>query len=252
MQDFEVIGNRMIRKIFMVGSLLLVGGCGGTPHIALAPTVQRAPQDELPRPDGLGPDGKYIYTLGPLDTISIEVDGMPDLLQYQRNQVVVDGQGMIAYPLAGSVSAAGLTTTQLARTLEERMRENHVRNPRVNVNLVTQASNVVTVGGEVNKPGLYPVANEMTLMQAVALASGVNDNAESSVVLVFRDVGSQHYVGLYNLKAISYGNYADPKIYPNDKVIVGEDQARRLVQLVGPFVSLITTPLIYLINRSKP
>ncbi len=137
----------------MAAALLAVGGCGGTPHIAMAPNIEQAPQNELPPPDGLGPDGKYVYALGPLDTISIEVDGLPDL---RRDQVVVDGQGMIAYPLAGSVSAAGLTTTQLARVLETRMRENHVRDPRVSVNLVTEASNIVTVGGEVNKPGLYP------------------------------------------------------------------------------------------------
>ncbi len=69
-------------------------------------------------------------------------------------------------------------------------------------------------------------------------------------MLVFRDVGNQHYVGLYNLKAISYGNYADPKIYPGDKIVVGEDEVRRTLQMVGPFVSLITTPLIYLIRTN--
>lgn len=237
----------MIRKFFIVGALLLVGGCNGTPHVAMAPGIQRAPQDQLPAPAGLGPDGKYVYALGPLDTVSVEVDGLPDL---KRDEVVIDGQGMISYPLAGSVRAAGLTTTQLARTLEERMRASHVRNPRVSVNLVAEASNIVTVGGEVEKPGLYPVARPMTLMQAVALASGESDYARSSVVLVFREVGGQQYVGLYNLKAISYGNYADPMIYPNDKIVVGEDSARRLLQMVGPFVSLVTTPLIYLIKTN--
>jgi polysaccharide export outer membrane protein len=238
----------MIRKVFIAGALLLVSGCNGTPHIAMAPGIQRAPQDQLPAPAGLGPDGKYVYALGPLDTISVEVDGLPDL---KRDAIVIDGQGMISYPLAGSIQAAGLTTTQLARALENRMRTAHVRNPRVSVNLVTEASHIVTVGGEVEKPGLYPVARDMTLMQAIALASGESEDARSSVVLVFREVGDQQYVGLYNLKAIGYGNYADPMIYPNDKIVVGEDSAQRLLKMVGPFVGLITTPLIYLINRNN-
>lgn len=242
------VRNYMIRKLFIAGALLLAGGCSGTPHVAMAPSIERAPQDQLPAPAGLGSDGRYVYTLGPLDTISIEVDGLPDL---KRDEITLDGQGMISYPLAGAVSAAGLTTTQLARSIEAHMRASHVRDPKVNVNLVTAASNVVTVSGQVNKPGLYPIARDMTLMQAVALASGEGDFARSSVVLVFREVGGQEYAGLYNLRAIGYGNYADPKIYPNDKIVVGEDNTRRLLQMVGPLVSLVTTPLIYLINRSN-
>ena len=237
----------MMRRVCIAAALLAIGSCGGTPHIAMAPNIEQAPQNELPPPDDLGPDGKYVYALGPLDTISIEVDGLPDL---RRDQVVVDGQGMIAYPLAGSVAAAGLTTTQLAHVLETKMRENHVRDPRVSVNLVTEASNIVTVGGEVNKPGLYPIARDISLTQAVALASGEGADARSSVVVVFRDVGNRQYAALYDLKAIGYGNYADPEIYPGDKIVVGQDEVRRTLQLVGPFVSLITTPLIYLIRKN--
>lgn len=228
----------------MVALPLLLAGCGGTPPIAMAPAIEQAPSNELPAPAGAGADGAFVYALGPLDKISIEVDGMPDLLR----EVVVDGQGMISYPLAGSVSARGLTTTQLARTLEERMRENHVRDPRVSVNFVEPVSQIVTVDGEVNKPGLYPVYNQMTLMQAVALAGSDTEFARSTSVLIFREVQGQQYVGLYDLKAIRYGNYADPKIYPNDRIVVSESQARRFLQTIQPFVSLVTTPLIYLVR----
>ena len=234
----------------MIGSaaaLLAASGCA-TPDIATSPEIARAPADVLPAPSGMAADGQYVYELGPLDTISIEVEGLPESL---REEVVVDGQGMIAYPLAGSVQAAGLTTTQLARTLEERLRESSVRDPRVIVNLVTPVSNVVTVSGQVNEPGLFPVYRDLTLSQAVALAGGENDLARTSTVLVFREVEGQQYVGVYDLKAIRYGNYGDPRLYPNDRVVVSEAEARRLLQTIGPFVSLVTTPLIYLINRNR-
>lgn len=223
----------------------MVAGCGGTPPVATAPTVEQASGNILPAPDELGAGGEYVYALGPLDKISIEVDGMPDLLR----EVVVDGQGMVSYPLAGSVSAAGLTTTQLARTLEERMRENHVRDPRVSVNFVEPVSQLLTVDGEVNKPGLYPVYHNMTLIQAVALAGGNTEFARTSSVLIFREVSGQQYVGLYDLKAIRYGNYADPAVYPNDRIVVSESESRRFLQTLQPFASLLTTPLIYLIRR---
>lgn len=235
----------MIRKASLLAVLVAVSGCGGTPPIAMAPTVEQAPANELPPPAAVGAGGEYVYTLGPLDKISIEVDGMPDLLR----EVVIDGQGMISYPLAGSISAAGRTPTQLARALEGRMRENHVRDPRVSVNFVEPVSQVVTVDGEVHKPGLYPVYRDMTLMQAVALAGSDTEFSRSSVVLIFREVEGRQYVGLYDLKGIRYGNYSDPKVYPNDRIVVSESEARRLIQTIQPLVSLVTTPLIYLIRR---
>lgn len=235
----------MMRKFYLVAMLLPLGGCGGTPPIAMAPTIEHAPANELPSPEGLGAEGAYVYKLGPLDKISIEVDGMPDLLR----EVVVDGQGMVSYPLAGAVAVGGLTTTQLSQVLEARMRENHVRDPRVSVNMVEAMSQNLTVEGEVNKPGLYPVYQDMTLIKAMALAGGDADFARTSAVLIFREVDGQQYVGLYDLKAIRYGNYADPRVYPNDKIVVSESESRRLLQMVGPFVSLLTTPLIYLIRE---
>jgi len=196
-------------------------------------------------PEGVGPDSTYVYSIGPMDTISIEVEGMPDLLR----EVVVDGQGMISYPMAGDINASGMTTTQLARAIEGKMRENYVRNPRVSVNLVELASSIITVDGEVNRPGLYPVARDMTLLQAVAVAGGDTDFARTSAVLIFREIGNQEYVGLYDLKGIRYGNYVDPKVYPNDKIVVSESEARRFLQTVEPLMGLVTSPIIYLLRR---
>lgn len=235
----------MIRGICAAAALASMAACGGMPEIAMAPNVERAPGNELPPPTTLGDGDKYIYTLGPLDKISIEVDGMPDLLR----EVVIDGQGMISYPLAGSVSAAGLTTNELANLLERRMRENHVRDPQVSVNIVEAVSQVLTVDGEVENPGLYPVYRDMTLIQAVALAGGNTEFARTSSVVIFRTVKGQDYVGLYDLKAIRYGNYADPKVYPNDRIVISDSEARRWLQLFQPYVNALTTPLIYLVRR---
>lgn len=235
----------MIRKVGLVAALFAVSGCGGVPPIGMAPSVEPAPLNQLPPPTDLRIDGSYLHRLGPLDRVSIELDGMPDLLR----EVVLDGEGMISYPLAGSVQASGLTTTELARTLEDKMRGNHVRDPRVSVNMVQAVSNVVTVDGQVNKPGLYPIYRDMTLSQTVAMASGETDVARTSVVLIFREVEGQQYVGLYDLKAIRFGNYADPRVYPEDRVVVSEDEARRFLQTIQPLMTLLTTPLIYLVRR---
>src|SRR3546814_2288847 len=86
----------------------------------------------------------------------------------------------------------------------------------------------VTVDGEVKRAGAYPVVGRVTLMRAVALAGGVTEFAKLEDVVVFRGVGNKQYVGIYNLEGIRRGNYADPEIFPNDVVIVGDSPQRRM------------------------
>ncbi len=93
-------------------------------------------------------------------------------------------------------------------------------------------SMAVSVDGEVKKSGSYPVAGRMTLMRAVALAGGVTEYAKLEDVVVFRNVGKKQHVGIYNLEAIRRGNYADPEIFPNDVVIVGDLTAAPAVQAI--------------------
>jgi polysaccharide export outer membrane protein len=233
-----------MRNILLAGALLVVAGCG-TPDIAQAPAIVRAPSDILPMPDGVDVDGRYLYALGAFDSVTVELAGMPDMVR----EITIDGQGMISYPFAGSVSAAGLTTTELARRLEERLRQSYIRDPHVSVNLEEQKSHVLTVDGQVNRPGLFPVTSSMTLMQAVAQAGGENEVSQLSAVLVFREVAGQQYVGLYNLEAIRFGNYQDPQVYPGDKVTVSASEARRLLGSLQGVTQLLTTPLIILLRR---
>ena len=68
-------------------------------------------------------------------------------------------------------------------------------------------------------------------------------------VLVFREVGGQKFVGVYNLGAIRRGNYADPEIFPNDVVVVGDSPQRRMFKDILQASPLLTTPLIILGNN---
>ena len=104
----------------------------------------------------------------------------------------------------------------------------------------------VTVDGQVNRAGSYPIVGRVTLMRAVALAGGVNEFAKLKDVVVFRDVGTKKYVGIYNLEAIRRGNYQDPEIFPNDVVIVGDSPARRQFKDILQIGPALLSPIILL------
>ena len=54
---------------------------------------------------------------------------------------------------------------------------------------------------------------------------------------------------LYNLGGIRRGLYADPKIYANDVIVVGDSKARRLFQQILQTAPLLTTPLVIALQR---
>jgi polysaccharide export outer membrane protein len=185
------------------------------------------------------------YVIGPSDQLTVEVFGIDEL----SKNVTVDLTGQIALPLVGSIKASGMTSDELTAELAQRFRQAHVREPKVTVNIVTAASQVITIDGSVTTPGIYPLVGRMSLMRAIARASGTTEFARENYVVVFRNVESKRYAALYDLRAIRQGIYEDPEIFSNDVIYVGDDQARRLFRDLVTAAPLITTPLIYLINR---
>ncbi|UOR14982.1 polysaccharide biosynthesis/export family protein [Qipengyuania aquimaris] len=231
----------MIRKFHLVALALATAACsGGVPELGQAPGIDYVEAEAMPEPTNR--DGQYVYALGVLDKIDFEIVGLPDM----SRQLTVDGQGFVSIPIAGYVSAAGLTPSELATEIESRLKDAYVRNPQVLVNLVEANSNVVTLEGQVKQPGLYPVRSATTLSQAIAAAGGEDDLARISIVILQRKVNGEEYIGLYDLRGIRYGNYADPMIYPGDKIVVDESRSRRTLDTFQGVTNLLTTPLIIL------
>ncbi|AMO73505.1 transposase [Sphingorhabdus sp. M41] len=182
------------------------------------------------------------YLIGPFDELKIDVFGVEDL----SKEMQIDASGRLSFPLVGVVEASGLTPGELADELERRLRGRYIRDPQVTVNLEETVSQVITVDGQVSKPGLYPVIGRMTLMRAVATAGGTSEFAKLNDVVIFRNVNGDQLAGLYNLKAIRRGAYSDPEVFANDIIVVGDSQARRLFRDLIQASPLITTPLIIL------
>lgn len=183
------------------------------------------------------------YLIGPFDKLTIAVFGIDEL---SRQNIQTDASGRISFPLLGVVEAAGKTPGELATDIEGRLQGRYVRNPQVTVNLEETGSQVITVDGQVTRAGLYPVLGRMTLLRAVATAGGTTEFAKLEDVVIFRSVNGQQYAGLYNLEAIRRGNYADPEVYANDVVIVGDSKARRRFRDLLQAAPLLSTPLVIL------
>jgi len=239
----------MSKYLLICGALLVaLCGCAKSPALRASPAypeIQLLQATELPVPAGLDlSDPARPYRIGPFDRLKVDVFGVQEL---STQEIQADASGRISMPLVGSIEAGGRSPGEVADAIKERLRR-YIRDPQVAVNLIETVSQVVTVDGEVNKPGLYPVLGQMTLMKTVARAEGLAEMAQHSEVVVFRNVEGQKYAALYDLRAIRQGAYEDPEIFANDIVVVGQSARRQLFKDALALVPAFLTPLIYLLR----
>lgn len=228
-------------------SCLFIAGCSNSPPLATGKEPRAAVQTgQLPPPEAVDliPVGSD-YLIGPLDKLSVVVFGIAEL----SSEVQADAAGNVSLPLVGQISVTGKSPIQIADELSIRYRAAHVRNPIVTVTLRESLNQTVTLDGEVEEPGVYPILPNMSLTKAVASAKGTAEFADSEEVVVFRTVSGQRMAALYNLGAIRRGVYSDPRIYPNDLVIVGQSESRRLFRDALAVAPLLAGPLVILLQN---
>jgi len=240
---------RRARGPWIAGSLsvmLALGACAGPRVVGGAPGLVVLPNQELPPPMVADYSrSAEQHLLGPFDKVLIDVQALDDL---RAREIQIDASGRFALPWIGAVDAAGLSIPELEALLAERLRAAHLRDPQVVVNLSEANSRIITVEGQVKSPGLLPLRGRTTLLQGIALAGGTTETANSELVIIFRNVGSQRMAAVYNIDRVRLGMDSDPEIYPNDLIIIDDNKARRLFgQIIQ--ASLPLTQFLLIIDR---
>lgn len=123
------------------------------------------------------------YILGPNDRVRVKVYGEQDI----GGEYEVDSTGQISVPLAGHITAEGLTTKELERSIASALAKGIVRNPRVNVEVALYRPYYIL--GEVKKGGEYPYRLGLTVLDAVASAGGFTYRANENKVYLRRAGG---------------------------------------------------------------
>lgn len=127
------------------------------------------------------------YLLSPFDRVSISVYGQPDLSSSQR----ISDAGAVSVPLLGDISIAGHTVSKAQKIIEEAFtEERYLVKPVVTVSIDEFSPKVVTVLGEVEKPGsieIPPGKNNLAIQIVIAEAGGFTGAAQKEKVHVSRE-----------------------------------------------------------------
>ena len=121
--------------------------------------------------------------IGPGDLLDINVFGVPDLSQKTR----VTSSGEVYLPLVGYIHLDGLTIPDAQTAIEQKLIEGkYVNEPHVTI-FVAEYATGVSVMGEVQRPGVYPIFGSRRLFDIISAAGGLTDKAGRVVTVTHRD-----------------------------------------------------------------
>ena len=147
------------------------------------------------------------YKLGAGDKVHIVVFGENDL----TGDYDVDGSGNVRMSLIGEVEAAGISLRDFEKRVKTALDDGYMKDAQVSVSVVNYRPFYII--GEVNKPGEYPYVNNMSVLNAIALAGGYTYRANQGDVYIQRSGDTEEK---------TYPADQNTKIYPGDIVRVRE------------------------------
>ena len=133
-------------------------------------------------PDATPASLDRLESLGMGDMVRVTVFRNPDLTTEAR----VSERGTILFPMIGEVPVAGLTPTQAAAKIADKLRSGkYVVNPEVTVSIAQVNSRQVAVLGNVNKPGRYPLDSmNVKLTDLISTAGGIAPTGSDLITIV--------------------------------------------------------------------
>lgn len=205
--------------IAVVFAALLLGCTSG-------PVRQVASGQALPAPDTTNAAGAYEgasdYRLGAQDLIEVSVFGVEDLSKTVR----VNSNGQISLPLVGAVMAGGRSIPELEADLAKRYAAGYLQRPQVTVFVKEFSSQRITLEGAIKTPGIYPLTGKTSLLQAVAVAGGLDPLADLNGVVLFRQIDGKKMAAAYSMRDLRSGRIADPQLYGDDIIVVEQSGSK--------------------------
>ena len=124
---------------------------------------------------------KRDFHLGPGDSIHVAVFRNTELALDTR----IGENGTINYPMVGLVKVGGMTITDAEMRIAKALKDGgFVQDPQVNITVVTVRGSLVSVLGQVTRPGLYPLDTpNLRLSEILAVAGGVAASGGDRVIV---------------------------------------------------------------------
>jgi polysaccharide export outer membrane protein len=168
---------------------------------------------------------------------------------------LVDAHGTIDFPIIGKLKISGMTRSEVLQVLQQKIGV-FIKNPIINLRVMNFK---VSVQGEVNNPGTYPVASDrITLIEALTMAKDLTIYGKRDNILIIREIDG---VKSYNRVDITKAEFINSPFYylaQNDVVYVEPNKTKINGAAIGPntgviisISSLLITLITLIITTTK-
>ncbi|MEO0507489.1 MAG: polysaccharide biosynthesis/export family protein [Bacteroidota bacterium] len=135
---------------------------------------------------------------------------------------IIDKDGNIDFPVLGAIKIEGFSPEETKNLLKDRLTD-YLKDPIINIRL---KNFTVTVLGEVNRPGTYPVNGEqITILEAIGLANDLTIKGKRENVLVIRDFNGTKVYNRIDLTSKQALNSPVYYLTQNDVVYIEPNQS---------------------------
>ena len=157
------------------------------------------------------------YKLNQGDILQVSVWGEETL----NKEVRVLPDGSITFPLAGRVEVVGATAQEAEKRITEKLKT-YMPDPQVTVVVIKPDGNVAYVIGKVLKPGAVLLSGDVTVLQAISMAGGLDKFADAGTIKVLRGTGKNQTITAVDYSSIIRGQSLQSNIVLNagDTVMV--------------------------------
>lgn len=176
------------------------------------------------------------YVIGAADLIAISVLDNKEL----DTVVTVTPGGKVAVPLIGDIQAAGLTVQELTDRLTQELGKK-VKSPQVTVTLREVNSYRIYFLGRVGKPGIQASKSEVTLLQALSLAGGIQEGTDLSLAYVAR---GKERLPVNFVKLLREGDLSQNVTLNPDDTVVVPDNPQNVIYVMGEVKQPGMLPLV--------
>lgn len=248
--------KRTLTKLFMVVLLAFLASCSSAEKFALLQNVSQNPEAKTADFQAkLQPDDLLMIVIStenplvsqPYNLNAVAVMTNTEMATSQQRQLSyqIDQDGFIQMPNLGAVHAAGKTRNELVETIKQLL-VGKISNPVITVRILNFK---VSVQGEVNKPGTFPITTErVTLLEALSMAGDLTIYGKRDNILVVRE---ENGVKSYQKVDITKGDFVNSPYYylsQNDVIYVEPNKTRVNSSVIGPNVTVGLTAVSLLIT----
>jgi protein involved in polysaccharide export with SLBB domain len=217
------------RSLFSGLALLALAACTGQ-------GVSPQDPEDLVKSEKFEPwsDAIPAYRIGEGDKLHIAFPLTPEL----DEDVLIRPDGATTLKVTGEIDLARLTFKEASSVIAQAATK-RLKNPTVQISLLEAPGAQVFVGGEVKKPGAYPMIGQMSVFSALQIAGGTTDIAKlDRIILIRRAADERPMMTLVNLRALLEGRDTRQfRLYQGDMLFVSKTTAGELDLWVDQWIN---------------